>query len=75
MKINTQVLVKSIVMVAILSVALLLIKIWLPDLLPEILFWKLLGTLLILGVLVSFIIAVKQDLSDEKKLRDDKFID
>jgi len=74
MSLNVQMLVKCIVAVAVLSVGLILAQMWFT-LFPAEIFWKLLVTLVLLGALVSFLIAVKQDLSEEKKLRDDKYLD
>lgn len=73
MKIDITALVKSIVAIVVLGAALILAQLWF-DVFPEAVFGKLLVTLLILGGVVSFIIAVKQDLSEEKKLKDDKYI-
>jgi hypothetical protein len=38
-------------------------------------FIKLLVTLAVLGAVVTFIIAVKTDLDEDKKLKDDKYVD
>lgn len=74
MTLNTQALVKSIVVLTILGAALVLAQIWL-SLFETVVFVKLLVTLLIVGGVVTFIIAVKSDMSDEKKLKDDKYLD
>lgn len=74
MKFDINVLVKCIVVLVVTGAALLLLQMWLHVFAVEI-FWKLLVTLVIIGSVASFIIAVKQDLSDEKKLKDDKFLD
>lgn len=74
MSLNVQILVKCIVAVAVLSVGLILAQMWFTLFAADI-FWKLLVTLVLLGGLVSFLIAVKQDLSEDKKLRDDKYLD
>lgn len=74
MKININALVKSIVVIVVLGAALVLAQMWFNIFSLEV-FWKLLVTLAIVGSVASFIIAVKQDLSDEKKLKDDKFLD
>lgn len=74
MTLNTQALVKSIVVLTIFGAALVLAQIWL-NLFETVVFVKLLVTLLIVGGVVTFIIAVKSDMSDEKKLKDDKYLD
>lgn len=74
MTLNTQALVKSIVVLTILGAALVLAQLWL-NLFETVVFVKLLVTLLIVGGVVTFIIAVKSDMSDEKKLKDDKYLD
>ncbi len=38
-------------------------------------FWKLIITLVILGVLVAFIMAIKEDMGETKKLKDDNYLD
>lgn len=53
---------------------LVLLQMWVHPF-HAIVFWKLLGTIAILGGLAAFLIAIKQDIADEKKLRDDKYID
>lgn len=74
MKINTNVLVKSIIGVVLLGAALTLVQIWM-GLFESLIFWKLIATLVIIGSVVSFIIAVMVDMGDQKKLKDDKYID
>ena len=74
MKINTNVLVKSIVGVVLIGAALTLLQIWF-DLFVWIIFWKLIATLVIIGSVVSFIIAVMIDMGDQKKLKDEKYLD
>ena len=74
MKINTNVLVKSIIGVVLIGAALTLLQIWF-DLFTWIIFWKLIATLVIIGSVVSFIIAVMIDMGDQKKLKDEKYLD
>lgn len=74
MKLNVNALVKSIVVIVVLGAALVLAQMWFNIFSLEI-FWKLLVTLVIVGSVASFIIAIKQDLTDDKKLKDDKFLD
>lgn len=74
MKVNINALVRGIVILVVAGAALVLLQMWFNIFAAEI-FWKLLVTLVVIGSVVSFIIAVKQDLSDEKKLKDDKFLD
>jgi hypothetical protein len=74
MKVDFQTLFKSMIFLVVGIVVLILAQMWL-HLFDIIIVWKLLGTLVLLGVLAAFLIAVKQDLNDEKKLRDDKYLD
>jgi hypothetical protein len=74
MKIDYNILFKSMIVLVIAAVVLILAQMWL-HLFNMLVFWKLLATVGILGGLVCFLIAVKQDLSDEKNLRDNKFLD
>lgn len=74
MKIDFQTLFKSMIFIVVLLVILILAQMWLHPF-GEIFFWKLMATLVLLGGLISFFIAVKQDITDEKKLRDDKYLD
>lgn len=73
MKLNSQRLVKSLVFFVVLGAALGLAQLWL-DIFSAIVFGKIMTTLIVLGAVVSFIIAVREDLSGEEKLRDDKFL-
>lgn len=74
MKIDFQTLFKCITYLVIAAVTLILLQMWL-QLFNVLVFWKLLGTLGLLGGLAAFLIAIKQDIADEKKLRDDKYLD
>ena len=74
MKINYQSLFRSMIILVIAAVGLILVQMWF-HLFNDLIFWKLLATVALLGGLVSFLIAVKQDLTDEKTLRDKKFLD
>ena len=74
MKFDINALVRCIVVLVVTGAALVLLQMWFHIFNPEI-FWKLVVTLVIIGSVASFIIAVKQDLSDEKKLKDDKYLD
>lgn len=74
MKINTPLLLKSIIGLAVVAAALILVQMWF-EIFDGLVFFKMLMTLLILGGIASFIIAVVTDMDEEKRLRDDKFID
>lgn len=74
MKVNFQTLFKSMIFIVVLLVVLVLVQMWFHPF-ASLFFWKLMATLVLLGGLVSFFIAAKQDISDEKKLRDDKYLD
>ncbi len=74
MKFNNALLVKCIVGVVLASAALILVQMWFP-IFDTTIFWKLIASLVIVGCVVSFIIAVKQDLTDDKKMKDDKYLD
>lgn len=74
MKIDFQTLFKSMVYLVVAAAALVLLQMWLHPF-NTVVFWKLLGTIGILGGLAAFLIAIKQDIDDEKKLRDEKFLD
>lgn len=74
MTLNVNALVKCIVVLVLAGAALVLLQMWF-HIFDATIFWKLLVTLVIIGSVASFIIAVKQDLTDEKKLKDDKYLD
>lgn len=74
MKIDMNVLARSIVIVVVAAAAITIAQMWL-DLFSDMVFIKLLGTLVILGAVAAFVAAVKQDISEEKKLKDDKYLD
>lgn len=74
MKIDFQMLFKCLAYLVVTAVVLILLQMWL-QLFNILVFWKLLGTLALLGGLAAFLIAIKQDIADEKKLRDDKYLD
>jgi hypothetical protein len=74
MKINNSLLVRCIVGLVLTGTALGLLQLWFSLFAYDV-FCKLMITLVVLGVVVSFLIAVKQDLTDNKKLKDDKYLD
>ena len=74
MKFDSNILVKCIVGIVLACAALILVQMWVP-IFETAIFWKLIVTLVIIGSVVSFIIAVKQDLTDDKKMKDEKFLD
>lgn len=73
MVIKTNLLLKCISGILVAGSALVLLQIWF-DLFNDLVFWKLLVTLGILGCLGSFMIAIRQDMDEEKKMKDDKFV-
>lgn len=73
MKIDFQTLFKCIIVIVVMAVGLVLLQMWFHPF-NGVVFWKILATLALLGGLVSFFIAIKQDIVDEKKMRDDKYI-
>lgn len=74
MKIDMNVLSRAIVGVVVASAAVAIGQMWF-DLFSEAVFIKLLATFVILGLAAAFVAAVKQDISEEKKLKDDKYLD
>lgn len=74
MTLNTNLLLKCIIGIILSGTVLVLLQMWF-SLFDMVFFWKLLVTLVILGSVASFVIAIKQDLTEDKKLKDDKFID
>lgn len=74
MKINPGHLVKSLIVMAIILSAVVLGQLW-WSLLSDAVFVKTIATIVVLGVLVSFIIAVSSDMSEEKSLKDDNYLD
>lgn len=73
MKLQSQKLVKSLVVFVVLGAALGLLQLWF-DLFSALVFGKMMATLVVLGAVVSFIIAVREDMSGEEKLKDDKYL-
>lgn len=74
MTFNFNILVKFIAAIIVGCGLLVILQMWF-DLFSSLVFYKLLATLAILGLMAGLVIAVRQDLSDEKKLKDDKFVD
>ncbi len=60
--------------IAIIISAMILGQIWL-DLFKDIIFGKLIGTLVILGLIAAFCIAVFDDFFENKKLKDENYLD
>ena len=73
MNINTVALMRSIIYLVVTGGALILLQLWF-DLFSEQIFWKLFVTLLVIGGVVSVVLAVRADMSEEKKLKDDNFV-
>lgn len=74
MTFNTTVLMKSVVGTVLATAAVALLQMWF-HIFDALIFWKLLVTLVVVGVSISLVIALKQDLGDEKKMKDDKYVD
>lgn len=74
MKIDNTLLVRCIVMLVIVGAGLGLAQMWLSLFAADI-FIKFMITLAVLGLVASFLIAVRQDMTDEKKMKDDKYLD
>ena len=54
--------------------ALMIMKIWGIEL-PEDLFFKIMGTLIILTLLFGFLLVVNSDFGQHKKLKDENYLD
>lgn len=67
-------LVRSVVALVIVAAVLLLVQLWFESI-SWMIFWKLLVTIVIVGLVISFVIAVMADFSSEKSLKDDKYLD
>lgn len=74
MNINTTALLRSIICLVIAGAVLILVQMWFAPF-ATLLFWKIFATLAILGTMVSVVLAIKADMTEEKKLKDDKFVD
>lgn len=74
MKLPSGLLLRFLIALVLVAAALVLVQMWFT-VFDTAVFIKLLVTLGVLGAVAAFVIAVKQDLSSEKKLKDDKFID
>lgn len=74
MRINTGMLVKSLIFMAVILSAVVLGQLWFTFLSDDV-FVKVIVTIVVLGVLVSFILAVSSDMAEDKKLKDDNYID
>lgn len=73
MNINTTMLLRSIIWLVIAGAVLVLVQMWFAVFAADV-FWKIFATLIILGAVVSVVLAIKADMSEEKKLKDDKFV-
>ena len=73
MSINTTLLLRSIIWLVVTGAALLLAQLWL-DLFTDIVFWKLFATVLIIGGVISVVLAIRQDMGEEKKMKDDTYV-
>lgn len=73
MKLDFVVLLRTIIVTAAIMLLLVLDRIWFQLISPDI-FFKLLISVFLVGIFIAFVIAVKKDLQDEKKMRDDKYL-
>ena len=73
MKFDYMMLFRAIIGTAVLCVALVIAQMWFTVFATDV-FWKLIVTFLLLGGLAGFLLAVRQDISAEKKMRDDKYL-
>jgi len=67
-------LVRSIVILVVIAAAMMIAQLWF-EVFSYVFFWKILATVVILGLVISFIIAVMADFSSEKSMKDDKYLD
>ena len=74
MKINTQKIMRFIVMLVLFAAVLVIIQLW-TNAFEWLLLGKVLGTLTILGGVASFVIASQEDVANEKKLKDEDYLD
>lgn len=73
MKIHSQRLTKSLIWVVVAGAALGLAQMWLTLFSWDV-FVKLMITLVVVGGVVSFIIAVREDLGGDENMKNDKYI-
>ncbi len=66
--------VRAIVVLVVIAALMLIGQLWFAWF-DMVFFWKLFATVIILGAVFSFIIAVMADFSSEKSLKDDKYLD
>ena len=66
MNINTTMLLRSIIWLVVAGAALVLVQMWF-GVFADAIFWKIFATLIILGAVVSVVLAIKADMSEEKK--------
>ncbi len=74
MKLDVNALMRCIIFLVVATAGLVLVQMWF-HVFSTLFFWKALVTLIILGVVASIVIAVRQDMTEEKKLKDDKYLD
>lgn len=74
MKFDTQLLMRLIICIVVAGAALFLLELWF-DVFNDATFIKLMVTLFVVGMVAAFVMAAKRDLTQEKKLRDDKYLD
>lgn len=67
-------LLKIIMSIAVVAAIVAIIQIWAPFL-DSVIFWKILMTLGIVGLVAGFLIVVQLDFSENKRLKDDNYID
>lgn len=73
MKMNVNLLLKSVAVVIVLLAATALAQIWF-EVFPEAIFLKVMISLVIVGAVASILIAITLDMDENKKMRDDKYL-
>ncbi|MGB1077796.1 MAG: hypothetical protein ACPG05_05760 [Bdellovibrionales bacterium] len=71
----SNILIKLISALVILGGAIVVLQIWGVDVLSWEMFLKVMGTLGVVIVVLGFLIVVRSDFSDHKKLKDDNYLD
>ena len=71
----SNILIKLISALVILGGAIVILQIWGVDIFSWDLFLKIIGTLGVVILVLGFLIVVRSDFSDHKKLKDDNYLD
>lgn len=73
MRIDHTMLIRSLVWLTVIAGGLVLIQLWF-SVFSAAFFWKALASLAVIGGVASLVIAIRQDLQEEKKMKDDGFV-